>query len=73
MTAALTALRLVPLHERIQLVEELWDTVVAEQAEVPLSDEQLSELDSRRAEMAANPSIGIPWEQVKASLRAAQA
>ena len=70
MTIALEQIRQMPVSQRIQLVEDIWDTMVADDADFPLSSEQLSELDKRRAEMIADPSIGIPWNEAKARLLA---
>ena len=70
MTIALEQIRQMPLGQRIQLVEDIWDTMVAEDADFPLSSDQLTELDSRRAEMMADPSMGIPWAEAKARLLA---
>ena len=70
MTIALEQIRQMPVSQRIQLVEDIWDTMVADDADFPLSSEQLSELDKRRAEMIADPSIGIPWNVAKARLLA---
>lgn len=70
MTIALEQIRQMPVGQRIQLVEDIWDTMVAEDVDLPLSSEQLSELDKRRAEMIADPSIGIPWSEARARLLA---
>lgn len=35
------------IHERIQLVEDIWDSIAADQAVLPLTDEQKVELDRR--------------------------
>lgn len=51
--------------ERIQLVQEIWDSIAAENAASLLTDEQREELRRRRAEDDANPDDAIPWEQVK--------
>ena len=40
-------LRTFPIGERIQLVEDLWDRIAADQALLPLTDEQRAELDRR--------------------------
>jgi putative addiction module component (TIGR02574 family) len=44
MNAKLHAL---PLEERIKLVEDLWDSIAAEQHVLPLNPEQKVELDRR--------------------------
>ena len=36
-----------PVDERIKLVEELWDSIAADQKALPLTDEQKAELDRR--------------------------
>ena len=51
--------------ERIQLAEDLWDSVAAETGELPLTEAQLSELDRRLAELARDPDAGESWEAVR--------
>ena len=36
-----------PIVEKIQLVEDLWDSIAADQASLPLTAEQREELDKR--------------------------
>lgn len=40
-------LRKLPLDERIRLVEDLWDSIAADQGSLPLTPEQRAELDRR--------------------------
>ncbi len=42
-----TKLSKLPVDERIKLVEELWDSIAADQKALPLTDEQKAELDRR--------------------------
>lgn len=42
-----TKLSELPVEERIKLVEELWDSIAADQKALPLTDEQKAELDGR--------------------------
>ena len=51
--------------ERIQLAEDLWDSVAAETGELPLSAAQTTELDRRLAELARDPDAGESWEVVR--------
>jgi len=53
------------LAERIQLAEDLWDSVAAETGELPLSEAQTAELDRRLAELARDPGAGESWEVVR--------
>ena len=43
----LAELHALPIDERIQLVEDIWDSIAADQALLPLTDEQRTELDRR--------------------------
>jgi len=54
--------------ERIQLVEDIWDSVAAFPDEVPLTERQKKELDCRLQSYAQNPQEGILWEELKAQL-----
>ena len=57
-----------PLPERIELAEALWETIANDGYEPPLTPAQAAELDRRLEEHRRNPQTGIPWEQVKAEL-----
>ncbi len=56
--------------ERIQLVEDLWDSIAEEDTQLPISDWKRDELRRRRQKFMQNPASGRTWEQVKARLRA---
>lgn len=57
------------VSERIQLVEDIWDSIAAEAPDtVELSQAQKSELHRRVVEHRADPSTAVPWEQVRAKL-----
>lgn len=56
-----------PIEQRIALVEDIWDTIAADSAAIPLTDAQRNELEKRIIEDEANPQAVTPWEQVKAS------
>lgn len=55
--------------ERLQLVEDLWDSIVQEDAELPVSDEKRDELRRRKERFLQHPSSGRTWEQVKHNAR----
>ena len=57
-----------PLPERIELVQAVWDSVVAQAAEVPVTEEQQAELDRRLAALEADPEAETPWPEVLAAL-----
>ena len=54
-------------EERIQLAEDLWDSIEPEEM-TPLTSEQKSELNRRLEEHHRNPGRASPWEEVKARL-----
>ncbi|HEX6861543.1 MAG TPA: addiction module protein, partial [Thermoanaerobaculia bacterium] len=47
--------------ERLQLVEDLWDSIAAEPEALQLTQAQKEELDRRMAEHRADPGSAIPW------------
>jgi len=57
-----------PLAERVELAEALWETIAAEGYEPALTPAQAAELDRRLEEHRRHPEAGMPWEQVKADL-----
>jgi putative addiction module component (TIGR02574 family) len=55
--------------ERIQLAEDIWDSIAAVPEALPLTDTERMEL-SRRLELhARNPDEGIPWDELKEKVR----
>ena len=49
-------------EERIELAEELWDSLVEE--DIVLTPEQLEELERRRARLERDGPRGRPWRDV---------
>jgi putative addiction module component (TIGR02574 family) len=56
-------------EERLSLLEELWDSLVATPDAVPLTDAQRAELDRRLDELDAEGPVGIPWDEVLDRIR----
>ena len=54
--------------ERIQLIDDLWESVAADAESVPISEVQLKEARRRLEEHRADPSSAIPWEQLRREL-----
>jgi len=55
--------------ERIQLVEDIWDSIVVESpAAVQLPEAQREEVRRRLAADDSEPGSAIPWEQVRSEL-----
>lgn len=56
------------IDERLMLIEEIWESISADSAAVPLTAEQTQELERRLADHEANPDDVIPLAEVKASI-----
>lgn len=57
------------IAERIQLVEDIWDSIAEETPEsIELSLAQREEIRRRVAAHDADPSSAIPWETIRAEL-----
>ena len=54
--------------ERLQLVEQIWDSIAENAEDLPLTAEQATELDRRLADADVDPGNGRPWREVKADL-----
>ncbi len=57
------------IAERIMLVEQIWDSIVAEQESLKVTKAQQQELDRRLETYQASPNRGANWEDVKARLQ----
>lgn len=61
-----SAIEAMSLDERLELVEYIESTV--ESAPIEVSEEQKAMIRSRAAELDADPSIGLTWDELKARL-----
>jgi putative addiction module component (TIGR02574 family) len=55
-------------EDRLELIEELWDSLVATPEAIPVSEAQRKELARRRRAHARNPSAAKSWGEVRAKL-----
>ena len=55
--------------DRLQLLEEIWDSLAATPEAIPVTDTQRKELGRRRRAHARNPSAAKSWAEVRAKLR----
>ncbi len=60
------------IAERIQLAEDLWDSILDRQDEIILDKAQQKELDRRLAGYHQNSNAGSTWELVKQRLGISQ-
>jgi putative addiction module component (TIGR02574 family) len=56
------------VEDRLELVEQIWNSIAADSPAVPLTDQQRAELDRRIADHETNPDDVVSWEDVKASV-----
>jgi putative addiction module component (TIGR02574 family) len=64
----LERVKALPLPDRIELAEAIWESIAEEGHEPPLTSAQAMELDRRLDEHRRSPQTGIPWEQIKAGM-----
>lgn len=52
------------IPERIQLVEDIWDTIASETESVELTENEKKIIDERLEVYHKNPDEGSPWDEV---------
>ena len=52
------------IPERIQLVEDIWDSITEEATSVELTENEKRVIDARLEAYYKNPALGSPWEDV---------
>ena len=55
-------------EEKLQLVEELWDSIVQEESQQPLAQWKIDELIRREEAYQKDPSTALSWDEAKASI-----
>jgi putative addiction module component (TIGR02574 family) len=69
MSAELKDILEMSIAERIQLVEDIWDSIAAAPESLPLTDDEREELDRRLEAYAQNCDEGISWDELKKKVR----
>lgn len=64
-----TALRDLPVEQRLLLVEELWDSIAADRGALALTEPQRRELDARLDAFELDQSPGLLADGVLAGIR----
>ena len=52
------------IPERIQLVEDIWDTIAVKADSVELTEEEKKIINERLEAYHQNPDLGSPWGEV---------
>ncbi|UQG55121.1 addiction module protein [Marinobacter sp. M3C] len=63
------SLREIPVADRIQLVQELWDSIAVDQSSLAITEEQKVLLDKRLQAYSIDRNIGAPAFGVLEALR----
>jgi putative addiction module component (TIGR02574 family) len=69
MSTQLTDILQMTIAERIQLAEDIWDSIAAVPEALPLTDAERQELNRRLEMYQQNPDEGIPWDELKEKVR----
>lgn len=70
MNISVAAFKSLPVSERIQLVEDIWDSIAEETPDgaLHLTASERAELNARFAAHLADPQSSAPWSEVRATL-----
>lgn len=68
MSNLLDEIKQLDIAERIQLVEDLWDSVATRSSDFPITEAQKTELDRRLAKRASAKPVGISLDQIAQKL-----
>ncbi|MBF2076495.1 MAG: addiction module protein [Synechococcales cyanobacterium C42_A2020_086] len=60
------------LSEKLQLLEDLWDSIAQAPEQIPVLDWQKEELAKRKDAYLLNPGSGSSWEVAKERIRNGQ-
>ncbi len=60
--------RKLSIPERLDLVEDIWDSIAQDAQALALTVEERAELDRRWADHERDPNSAIPWEIVRDEL-----
>ena len=64
MSVAIEEILNLGVKERLELIEEIWDSISAHPEAVPLTAAQRRELDRRKREHKRAPSQAKPWSEI---------
>jgi len=57
-------------HEKLELIDRLWESLGQDPEALPLTNSQREELDQRLDELEAEGPTGLSWDEVVAQARA---
>ena len=69
MTIQLKDILALTIPERVQLVEDIWDSILEDPQEIPLTAAQKREVDRRRRAHKQDPAAAKPWTEIRERLK----
>jgi putative addiction module component (TIGR02574 family) len=69
-TEAFREIKKLSVAERILLIEEIWDSIVAEQQSLEITEDNRRELNRRLEAYQTSPEEGSSWDEVKQRITA---
>jgi putative addiction module component (TIGR02574 family) len=71
-SATLNEIKALSIADRIRIVQDILESIAAEQAYPDLTAAQKRELDRRITDYEANPDDVMTWQEIKASIKGQQ-
>ncbi|BAZ86795.1 MULTISPECIES: addiction module protein [Nostocales] len=71
-SVTLNEIKALSIADRIRIVQDILESIAAEQAYPDLTTAQKRELDRRISDYEANPDNVMTWEEIKSSIRGQQ-
>ncbi len=68
----LTEVLKLSIAERIQLAEDIWDSLKDFPESLELTEDQEKELENRLENYRSNPSEGLSWDELKKQIKASK-
>jgi putative addiction module component (TIGR02574 family) len=68
-TAVSKSMRRLPVTERIELLDELWHSIAADQSSIPVTEDQKAVIDDCLAEIERHPGRGMTLLDFRRFLR----
>jgi len=57
------------VKKRLEVIEEIWESITSDEEAIPLTSAQRRELDRRKREHRADPSAATSWAEVRDRLQ----
>lgn len=71
-TMSMSEISKLSVAERIQLAQDIWDSIWSNPEDLELTEAQSQELDRRLQSCREDPESSVPWSEVKQRIRNAK-